>query len=88
VEARRQVVNTFIRTSGIFDHVADFDRATLDPQSGGLRASFQPGSTAGGPGDRLHPNRAGYQAMAAVIDLAALVPPTTRSRGQRYSGRR
>jgi lysophospholipase L1-like esterase len=88
VEARRQIVNTFIRTSGIFDGVADFDRATRDPHSGGLMAPFQPGSTAGGPGDRLHPNRAGYQAMAAAIDLAALVPPTTRPRGQRNSGRR
>lgn len=44
--------------------------------------------TAGGPGDRLHPNRAGSQAMAAAIDLAALVAPKTRPRGQRNSGQR
>jgi lysophospholipase L1-like esterase len=67
---RRQAVNTFIRSSGIFDAVADFDAATLDPRTGGLREEFQPNSTVGGAGDRLHPNRAGYQAMAGAIDLA------------------
>jgi lysophospholipase L1-like esterase len=74
VDVRRQTVNTFIRTSGIFDAVADFDRATLDPSTGALRAEFQPGSTTGGPGDRLHPNRAGYQAMASSIDLDWIAP--------------
>jgi len=34
-----------------------------------LKAEFQPNSTTGGPGDRLHPNRAGYAAMGATIDL-------------------
>lgn len=32
----------------------------------------QPNSSAGGPGDQLHPNRAGYAAMANAIDLAAV----------------
>ncbi len=59
-EARRQAINTFIRTSGIFAGVADFDAATRDDSTGGLRAAFVPNSTIGGPGDRLHPNRAGY----------------------------
>ena len=31
---RRQAVNTFIRTGGLFDAVADFDAATVDPANG------------------------------------------------------
>ena len=65
----------FIRTAGIFDRVADFDRATLDLQTGGLRREFVPDSTIGGPGDKLHPNRAGYLAMAYAINLKLLFPP-------------
>lgn len=72
--ARRQAVNTFIRTSGIFDAVADFDAATVDPKTGALREAFVPNSTIGGAGDRLHPNRAGYQAMGSVIDLKIFAP--------------
>jgi lysophospholipase L1-like esterase len=30
---------------------------------------YQPNSSIGGPGDKLHPNRAGYAAMAGAIDL-------------------
>jgi lysophospholipase L1-like esterase len=73
-EARRQAINTFIRTSGIFAGVADFDAATRDESTGGLRAAFVPNSTIGGPGDRLHPNRAGYLAMGQAIDLMLLAP--------------
>ena len=62
-----------LRHSGSFDGVADFDLATADPQAGGLRAEFVPDSTTGGPGDKLHPNRAGYLAMAMCIDLKLLV---------------
>jgi hypothetical protein len=43
--------------------VVDFDAATLDPATGGLKMEFVPDSTAGGPGDKLHPNRTGYHAM-------------------------
>jgi hypothetical protein len=45
----------------------------VDPQTGGLRAEFVPDSTIGGPGDKLHPNRAGYLAMAGSIDLKLLL---------------
>jgi len=31
--------------------------------------AFQPNSTTGGPGDKLHPNRAGYEAMGRAVDL-------------------
>jgi lysophospholipase L1-like esterase len=82
VDARRQTVNTFIRTSGLFDGVADFDRATRDPVTGALRAEFQPGSTVGGPGDRLHPNRAGYQAMANAIETILVAPQAAQGPGR------
>ena len=73
-DAERQAINAFIRSAGAFDGVVDFDLATRDPQTGGLRAVFQPNSTTGGPGDRLHPNRAGYQAMGNAVDLGLLAP--------------
>jgi lysophospholipase L1-like esterase len=72
-DEKRKTLNEFIRHSGAFDGVADFDRATLDPQTGGLRPEFVPDSTTGGAGDKLHPNRAGYLAMAMAIDLKSLV---------------
>jgi lysophospholipase L1-like esterase len=68
-DAKRHQLNQFIRTSKLFDAVADFDKATLDPNTGGLRREFVPDSTTGGPGDKLHPNRAGYLSMAMSIDL-------------------
>jgi len=73
VDARRNEYNNFIRTSGIFDGVIDFDAVALDPATGGMRAEYQPNSTIGGPGDKLHPNRAGYAAMGNAIDLAMIV---------------
>jgi lysophospholipase L1-like esterase len=72
VDARRRQVNDFIRSGALFDGVADFDRATLDPATGAMRVEFQPSSSIGGPGDKLHPNRAGYQAMANSIDVTLL----------------
>ena len=66
---KRKTLNEFIRTSGVFDGVADFDRATTDSQTGGMQAEFIPDNTVGGPGDKLHPNRLGYQAMGMAIDL-------------------
>ena len=64
----------FILSSGIFDGVVDFDAVTRDAATGGLRAEFQPNSSIGGPGDALHPNRAGYLAMGNAVDLKMLVP--------------
>lgn len=68
-DEKRRALNDFIRKSGLFDRVVDFDRVTLDAQSGGLKPEFVPESTTGGPGDRLHPNHAGYLAMGMTIDL-------------------
>lgn len=62
-EQTREAVNNWIRTSGVFDGVFDFDKATQDPQNP-LRFNPQYDS-----GDHLHPNDAGYRAMAASIDL-------------------
>ena len=71
---KRRQLNEFIRTSGVFDGVADFDKVVTDSQTGEMRAEFVPDNTTGGKGDKLHPNRLGYMAMGAVIDLKLLSP--------------
>jgi lysophospholipase L1-like esterase len=72
VDAKRKALNDFFRNSKLFDGVIDFDKATLDPATGEVKAEFQPNSSIGGPGDKLHPNRAGYAAMGNAIDLGAI----------------
>lgn len=72
VDAKRKALNGMLRTSKIFDGVVDFDAATLDPATGEVKVEYQPNSSVGGPGDKLHPNRAGYAAMANAIDLKAI----------------
>ena len=72
VETKRKTYNEFIRSAGIFDGVIDFDAVTLDSNTDELKAAFQPNSSIGGPGDKLHPNRAGYMAMGESIDLKAV----------------
>ena len=65
-EAIRQSANRWIRESGEFDGVVDFDRAMRDPSDPTvLRASYD-------SGDHLHPNAQGMQAMAAAVDLNSL----------------
>jgi lysophospholipase L1-like esterase len=65
-EAVRQEVNHWIRTGGAFDGVVDFDAALKDPaQPMRLRADFD-------SGDHIHPNDAGYSAMAAAVPLDGL----------------
>ncbi|MDB5513450.1 MAG: hydrolase family protein [Tardiphaga sp.] len=62
-EQTRLIVNDWIRTGGAFDGVIDFERAVRDPaRPQQIRAEFD-------SDDHLHPNDAGYEAMAAVIDL-------------------
>jgi lysophospholipase L1-like esterase len=73
-DEKRRGLNDFLRSAGVFDAVVDFDAATRDPKTGGLRAEMIPESTTGGPGDKLHPNRAGYLAMGNSIDPAAVLP--------------
>ena len=63
-EAVREALNAWIRTSGAYDAVVDFEAATRDPNNPKrIRADFD-------PGDHLHPNDAGYQAMANAVDLS------------------
>ncbi|MEV6304938.1 SGNH/GDSL hydrolase family protein [Actinoplanes sp. NPDC051861] len=72
-DRERQKINAFIRTSGAFDGVADFAAVTEDPANPGhLLPAYDTNSSAGGPGDHLHPNRAGFLAMAGAIDLPQL----------------
>jgi lysophospholipase L1-like esterase len=78
VDKERRAINDYVRAAGSFDGVADFDAATLDRATGGLKAEYQPNSTTGGPGDKLHPNRAGYTAMANAIDPALFEPVSTK----------
>jgi lysophospholipase L1-like esterase len=65
-EAKRQVVNAWIRGSHAFDGVIDFDRAVTYPGHPNL---LDPKYDSG---DHLHPNDGGYQAMADAIDLAMI----------------
>ena len=60
----RQAVNQWIRTSHVYDAVVDFDAATRSPDNPNrIRADFD-------SGDHLHPNDAGYKAMADAVDLS------------------
>lgn len=61
-EAQRQLVNAWIRTSGAFDGVIDFNKAVRDPAN---PQNLLPAYV----GDPLHPNDAGYQAMANAVNL-------------------
>ena len=81
-DRKRRELNRWIRESGVFDGVADFDAATLDTSTGGLRAEFVPDSTTGGPGDHLHPNRAGYLALAGAVDLEMVMGTARSARGK------
>ncbi len=77
-ESFRQSVNRWIRTSGVFDAVVDFDALTRDPNAPGhIRPEFD-------AGDHLHPNDAGYKAMADAIDLSLFAPaPPARTSSTR-----
>jgi len=63
-EAQRKALNQWIRSSHAFDAVIDFDKILLDPANPEqIRPAFD-------SGDHLHPNDAGYQAMANSIDMS------------------
>jgi lysophospholipase L1-like esterase len=66
-EVVRQEVNEWIRHSGAFDGVVDFDLAVRDPaHPSRFLGEYQ-------SGDQLHPSTAGYKAMAASVDIATLL---------------
>lgn len=62
-DATRQRVNDFIRNSGTFDAVIDFDKILRDPK---IPSQLAPQFDSG---DFLHPNVAGYQAIADAFPL-------------------
>jgi lysophospholipase L1-like esterase len=75
-EVMRQAVNRWIRTAGAFDAVVDFDSVVRDPDNPKrIRADFN-------ERDHLHPNDAGYKAMADAIDLAIFAPKTISASAQ------
>jgi lysophospholipase L1-like esterase len=62
-ETARQAVNRWIRSSGHFDAVIDFDKTMRDPEDvSRLLPSFD-------SGDHLHPSPAGYAAMGGAVPL-------------------
>ena len=65
-EAVRQRVNDWIRNSGAYDAVVDIEAALRDP---GRPARVLPAYDSG---DHLHPNDAGYEAMARAVPLDAI----------------
>ncbi|QNQ08411.1 SGNH/GDSL hydrolase family protein [Sphingomonas alpina] len=66
-DSLRRRINDWIRSSGTFDTVVDFDRLLSDPAAPAtLRRDYD-------SGDRLHPGDAGNAAMAGAIDLATLI---------------
>nr|WP_328707582.1 SGNH/GDSL hydrolase family protein [Streptomyces sp. GS7] len=64
-ETKREALNDWIRTSGEFDGIVDLDHALADPADRGRIAP------AYDEGDHLHPNDAGYRAMAEAVDVDA-----------------
>lgn len=67
-EADRQKVNEWIRHSGTFDAVADFDAALRDPQNPTrLAPEFD-------SGDHLHPSLAGYVRLATALEPSLFTP--------------
>lgn len=65
-EAIRVAVNQWIRTSGAFDGVVDFDAALRDPaHPERLQRTYD-------SGDHIHPSDAGYAAMADAVPLDAV----------------
>ncbi|MFI9243450.1 SGNH/GDSL hydrolase family protein [Streptomyces sp. NPDC053086] len=65
-EAVRQEVNRYLRGSGDFDAVTDFDRVLRSPYDPERLLPFFDG------GDHLHPNDKGMQALADAVDPAGL----------------
>jgi lysophospholipase L1-like esterase len=66
-ELKREAVNRWILTSGAFDGVIDTAAAVADP------ADPERLNPAYDSGDHLHPNDAGYRAIANAIPLAPLL---------------
>jgi len=66
-DALRRALNDWIRGARAFDGTVDFDAVLRDPRH---PAQLDPALDSG---DHLHPGDAGYERMAAAIDLEALL---------------
>lgn len=73
-EAKREAINAWIRGSGAFDAVIDFAAVMGDP---GHPEMLNPAYDSG---DHLHPDNAGYAAMARAISLGSLMASITSPR--------
>lgn len=74
-EAKRDAINDWVLHSRAFDGVIDFARVLADPrQPEALDPAYD-------SGDHLHPNSAGYRAMADAINLRLLLEFGSRARG-------
>lgn len=68
-EATREALNEWIRTGKAYDAVIDFDAVTRDPENPKqIRPAYN-------IRDHLHPNDAGYKAMAEAFDLSTFTKP-------------
>jgi len=67
LDSIRLTVNSYLRTTGDFDGIIDFDLVLRDPASPTkLRAGWD-------SGDHIHPNDAGNEAMAAAVSVDMLL---------------
>jgi lysophospholipase L1-like esterase len=68
LDAKRRAVNEWIRFSGEFDAVVDFDAVLRDPSLDGRLLPLYDS------GDHLHPNDLGYEAMGRAVDVTLFKP--------------
>ena len=66
-DRERTKLNEWIRTSGAFDGVIDFEKAVRDPANpSNLLPAFD-------SGDHVRPNDDGYESMADAVDLDTII---------------
>jgi lysophospholipase L1-like esterase len=68
LDAKRRAVNAWIRSSGEYDAVVDFDAVLREPSLDGRLLPLYDS------GDHLHPNDLGYEAMGRAVDLTIFKP--------------
>jgi lysophospholipase L1-like esterase len=76
-EAARQAFNRWLRTSGEYDGVIDFEAVLRDPaEPTKVAPKFS-------SPDHLHPNDAGYEALGNAVDVALFRRPAAGTRGSK-----
>ena len=81
-EMKREAVNNWIRTGGAIDGAINFEAAIRDPQH---PTKSLPAYDSG---DHLHPNDAGYKAMADAIDLSLFSQSTSHKKNEKSTKRK